>query len=138
MKQRTLIASVVAAAAALGFAAGAWSQDAGGLKNAATGGIDTSSLASASAGNAAGVIEYCLQNNFLAGAAASSMRDKLIGKIGGADNAQQDSGYAAGVKGTLMGSDGKSIELGSIGGSLESNITQKACSAVLEHASSLL
>ena len=126
----------IAAAAALVFATNASSQDLGALQNGA-GGMNLGSLASGSAGNAAGILQFCIGNNYLTGSAATSMKDRLIGKIGGADAAQQDTGYTSGTQGNLIGSDGKSLDITKMG-SLESNLTQQACSAVLNHASSLL
>jgi hypothetical protein len=105
------------------------------MKNIANGNLG--SLSAGSAGNAAGILQYCIQNNYLSGDAAGSMKDRLLGKIGGADSASQDSGYAAGLQGMLTGSDGKSVDITKMG-SLESNLTQKACQAVLQNASSLL
>jgi hypothetical protein len=131
MTQRSI--AWIAAAAALVFATNASSQDLG----AVTGGMDLSSLSSGSAGNAAGILQFCIGNNYLSGNAASSMKDRLVSKIGGADAAQQDTGYASGTQGNLIGRDGKSVDITKMG-SLESNLTQKACSAVLDHASSLL
>lgn len=131
MTQRSI--AWIAATAALVFATNASSQDLG----AVTGGMDLSSLSSGSAGNAAGILQFCISNNYLTANAASSMKDRLVSKIGGADAAQQDTGYADGTQGTLTGRDGKSIDITKMG-SLESNLTQKACGAVLDHASSLL
>jgi len=134
MKQRIVI--VLGVAGSLAFAASA--QDLGALKDAAGGGMDMSSLASGSAGNAAGVIEYCIKNNYLSGDAASSMKDKLIGKIGGEDKAKEDPGYLDGAKGMLTGGDGKSMNLADDPGGLKKKVTEKACGAVLDHAQSLL
>ena len=135
MRQRTLITCAIAGLAALAFAANATSQDLGAMKSLAGGNLG--SLASGSAGNAAGILQYCIQNNYLSGDAAGSVKDRLISKVGGTDAASQDSGYADGLKGMLTGSDGKSVDITKMG-SLESNLTQKACQAVLSNASSLL
>ena len=132
--------SSLAAGFALVFAVGAAAQDLGALKNAATGGVDLGSLASGSAGNAAGILQYCVTNNFLGGndlSNASSMKDKLIGKVGGQDKADADPGFAAGSQGNVIGSDGKSVSIADMG-SLENNLTQTACKAVMNHATSLL
>jgi hypothetical protein len=118
---------------------------AGGLGDLA-GGTDLSSLASGNAGNAAGVIEYCVKNNYLGGDAASSMKDKLMGKAGlGGEN--KDPGFADGANGMVQASDGKSIDLTKLGGGaggmagvgdMKSKLTKKACGAVLDNAKSLL
>ncbi|HEV7491384.1 MAG TPA: DUF2501 domain-containing protein [Rhodanobacteraceae bacterium] len=123
----------IAAVTALVLATSASSQDLGALQ----GGMSLGSLASGSAGNAAGILQFCISNNYLTDSTATSMKDRLIGKIGGADAAQQDSGYTSGAQGNLIGSDGKSLDITKMG-SLESNLTQQACKAVLDHASSLL
>jgi uncharacterized protein DUF2501 len=130
----------LAAGFALAFAATAAAQDPGALQNAATGGIDLGTLASGSAGNAAGILQYCVTNNFLGGADltnASSMKDKLVGKVGGQDKADADPGFAAGTQGNVIGSNGKSVSLVDMG-SLENNLRQTACKAVMNHATSLL
>lgn len=145
MNGRTSIVSIAAGFAALVCATGVSSQDLGALKGAA-GGMDVSSLASGSAGNAAGVIEYCMKNNFLGGD-ASGVKDKLMGKLGGEEKAKQDPGYLDGAKGMLTGGDGKSTDLSSLGGGggaggalgdMKGKVTEKACAAVLDHAKSLL
>jgi len=140
MTRRISITSL-AAGFALVFAVGAAAQDLGALKNAATGGgLDLGSLASGSAGNAAGILQYCVTNNFLGGndlTSASSMKDKLIGKVGGQDKADADPGFAAGSQGNVIGSDGKSVSIADMG-SLENKLTQTACKAVMDHATSLL
>lgn len=118
----------------------------GDMAGGALGGGDMSSLASGSAGNAAGVIGFCVKNNYLGGDAASSMKDKLMGKAGlGADN--KDQGFADGESGLVQTSDGKSVDLSKLGGGaggmagmgdMKSKLTKKACGAVLDHAKSLL
>ena len=88
-------------------------------------------------GNAAGVIQYCVKNNYLSGDAAASMKDKLIGKVGGEEKAKEDSGYVDGAKGMLTGGDGKKMDLADAGG-LKGKLTEQACKAVLEQGQSLL
>ena len=145
MHRRTSIALVITGFAALALTTTAWSQNLGALKDAA-GGMDVSSLASGSAGNAAGVIEYCMKNNFLGGD-ASGVKDQLMGKLGGEEKAKADPGYEEGVKGMLAGGDGKATDLSSLGGGdaaggalgdMKGKLTKQACSAVLDNAKSLL
>ena len=110
----------------------------------AGGGLDPSSLASGSAGNAAGIIEFCVKNNYLGGDAASSIKNALVGKLGGEEQAKADPGYTDGAKGILTGSDGTSTNLGDLAGGagglgdMKGKLTEKACGAVLDHAKSLL
>jgi hypothetical protein len=148
MKSSKVIGVILASGmAAGGFCATAFAGGLGDMAGGALGGGgDMSSLASGSAGNAAGVIEYCVKNNYLGGDMAASMKGKLMGKAGlGSDN--KDPGYSDGAAGLVKTSDGKSVDLSSLGdsaggmagvGDMKSKMTKKACSAVLDHSKSLL
>ena len=94
------------------------------------------SIGGDTAGNAAGVLQYCIQNKYLGGSDASSVKDKLLDKVGiGTQQAQQqDTGYQQGLAGLLSGSDGSSFDLSK----LKSDLKDKACGYVLDNASSLL
>ena len=81
-------------------------------------------------GNAAGVLQYCVKNNYLGGDAAS-IKDKLLAKVTG--QPQQQTGFANGAKGLLQG-DGKSFDLKSVSGKVKT----KACDYVLKNAKSLI
>ncbi|WP_326539395.1 DUF2501 domain-containing protein [Pseudorhodoferax sp.] len=97
-------------------------------------GLGLPSIGSGTASNAAGVLQYCIQNNYLAGGAAG-VKDAVLGKIGlGGDKAEQDKGYQSGLGGILGGSDGSSFDLGKI----KADLKQKACDYVLDNAKSLL
>lgn len=89
-------------------------------------------MGQSSIGNAAGVLQYCVKNNYLSADAAGGVKDKLMGMITG--QKQQQTGYANGAKGMLMGDDGKSLNLKGISGKLKT----KACDYVLKNASSLV
>jgi len=132
MKSKGYFSVVLAAAAALSGAAIA--QDMGSLKGLA-GGMDVSKLASGSAGNAAGVVEYCMKNNFL-GRDAGGIKDQLMGKVN-AGGEKDKADYADGAKGLLKTGDGKSVDIGQ-NGSMKQLVTKKACASVLDHAKSLL
>lgn len=110
----------------------------GGILQGLGNSLPLSSLTPASAGNAAGVLEFCMKNNYLAGGDAQALKDKLMGKIGAGSTqkAKSDSGYLAGLQGLLNGSDGKSVDLS--GGGLKEELTRKACDQVLKHAKSFL
>ncbi|MFC4818749.1 DUF2501 domain-containing protein [Dokdonella ginsengisoli] len=140
MKSKIVLALAVGGCVGLCGVAAAQGLDA--LKGAA-GGADLSSVASGSAGNAAGVIEYCVKNNYLGGDAAGGLKDKLLGKVGGDDASESDkSDYADGAKGVLKTGDGKSVDLGNLGGGqlggMKDKLTKKACASVLDHAKSFL
>jgi len=101
------------------------------------GGLPLSSLSAGSAGNAAGVLEFCIKNNYLSGGDAQSVKDQLMGKVsGGSGQAASDPGYADGAQGILKGSDGKSVDLS--GGGLKEELTRKACDQVLAQGKSFL
>ncbi len=66
-----------------------------------------------------------------------------MGKLTGCDATDADKAdYADGAKGLVKTGDGKSIDLGSLGGGqlggLKDSLTKKACASVLDHAKSLL
>lgn len=92
------------------------------------------SITGSSAGNVAGVLNFCIKNNFLGGKDASSVKDKLMGKLGGAP--ESDKGYKDGAKGLLKGSDGKQLDLS--GGGMKAEITKQVCDTVLSQGKSLL
>lgn len=136
---KTLIAGIALASACAALPATAGQLDS--LKGMMGGG---GSLTSASKGNAAGILQYCVTNNYLGGdSGASGVKDQLLGKLGthaGSDGADgiptgdvqnrsapkptegssaaaptQDKGYLDGAKGLLRTSGGKTLDLGSAG-----------------------
>jgi hypothetical protein len=94
---------------------------------------------SGSMGNVAGILEYCVKNNYLGGASgASGIASKLLGKTKGGTNS---SDYSNGANGILKGKDGGITDLNSIGGGnsdLKSKLTTKACDIVLKQGKSFL
>ena len=132
MKSNVML--LIVAAVAAGSCGIAAAQDMGSLKGLA-GGLDPSKLASGSAGNAAGVVEYCMKNNFLGGDAAG-VKDQLMSKVSGGGESEKTD-YADGAKGLLKTGDGKSVDIGQLG-SMKQSVTKKACASVLDHAKSLL
>lgn len=112
-------------------------QDLGSLKGMA-GDIGMTSMVSDNAGNAAGVIQFCIKNNYLSGDVASTMKDKLLGKVGASDESADDNAdYANGAKGLLSTGNGNTMDLANAGG-LKKSLTKKACESVLDHAKSFL
>lgn len=110
--------------------------------NGASGGLEAAgsalsgqSITAGSTGNVAGVLEFCIKNKYLGGNDASSVKDKLMGKLSG-DSSSSDEGYKDGAKGLLKSSDGKQIDLS--GGGMKENITRKVCDTVLSQGKSLL
>lgn len=95
--------------------------------------------------NIAGVLEYCLQNEYLSGDDAASIEDSLKAKLSGTppstnapdpDSPYLDGAYADGVKGILHGKDGKPINLAGKG--LKAAATRQVCDTVLSTAKSML
>jgi len=102
----------------------------GGMGSALSG----ASLSSGTTGNVAGLLEFCLKNNFLGGTDSASIKDKLMGKLGGTP--APDSGYAEGTQGLLKSRDGKQLDLS--GGGLQEQATRQICDRVLMQAKSML
>ena len=99
------------------------------------GALSGQSLTAGSTGNVAGILEFCIKNNYLKGNAASGVKDALMGKLGGG-SAKSDSGYGDGAKGILNSAGGNKVDLG--GGGLKAEVTRQVCDEVLSQAKSLL
>ena len=135
-----------AGAHAAGLADALKGQASGGSGSSALGGMlgggkEMSALSAAgltspgTAGNAAGVITYCMKNNYLNADKAAQVKDQLLGKMGLAKKEEpKDEGYMSGLSGMVTGSGGKSFNLDKIKGDLK----EKACDYVLDNAKSLL
>ncbi|MFT3777083.1 MAG: DUF2501 domain-containing protein [Ottowia sp.] len=111
------------------------------LRSKAGGGAEMSALSAAgltssgTAGNAAGVITYCVKNNYLNANKAAQVKDQLLGKMGlGQKEEPKDEGYLSGLSGMVKGSGGQTFSLGKVKGKLK----EKACDFVLDNAKSLL
>ena len=90
----------------------------------------------ASPSNTAGLLQYCVRNNYLSGGAASSVKDSLLGKATGSGNSSQDAGFQSGNQGVLQTGKGQNFNLG--GGGIKQQVTHKICALVLQHAKSML
>lgn len=100
------------------------------------GGAGAAGLAgSGTASNAAGVITYCMQNNYLNANKAEQVKDQLLGKLGLPQKEEpKDQGYKDGLMGVIKGDGGKSFNMDKIKGDLK----EKACDMVLDNAKSFL
>ncbi|MEN3365044.1 MAG: hypothetical protein V7606_2318 [Burkholderiales bacterium] len=98
-------------------------------------GLSAQSLTAGSTGNVAGLLQYCISNNYLGGEGASSVKDKLMGKVSGG-SPSSDSGYKDGAKGLLNSSSGKRLDLS--GGGMNEQVTKQICEKVLAQGKSLL
>lgn len=95
------------------------------------------SLTSGSTGNVAGVLEFCIKNNYVSGSGASSVKDSLMSKLpGGSSAASSDSGYSDGAKGILSSSSGQQLDLS--GGGLKQQATKQICDKILAQGKSML
>jgi hypothetical protein len=106
----------------------------GGMKGLA-GSLSGQSLASGSIGNVAGLLQYCVTNNYLGGEDTNPVQEKLMNKLPGGTKST-DPGYTDGLKGMLHAKDGKQLDLG--GGGMQAQLTKQACDTVLSQAKSLL
>jgi hypothetical protein len=97
------------------------------------GGMNLGSLTSSSTGNVAGVLQFCVKNNYLGGD-ASSVKDGLMSKLGGSSSS--DSGYTDGSKGILDSGSGKKVDLS--GSGLKEQITKQVCDKILAQGKSML
>jgi hypothetical protein len=97
-----------------------------------------SSITSGSTGNAAGIIDYCVKNNYLSGDSASSVKDQLMDKTTGAKNqpAESNLDYIGGARGIVTGSSGQSVDLSTAG--LKGKAVKKVCEKILDQAKSML
>jgi len=77
---------------------------ASGLGGAASSLESLSSITSGSIGNAAGVIQFCVKNNYLSSEDASPVKNQLLGKLTGSGNkpAESNPDYINGAKGIVM------------------------------------
>jgi hypothetical protein len=97
-------------------------------------GGDLPSVTQAGPANTAGVLQYCVQNSYLSDGVAGPAKNALLGQVPGSG---QSSDFKAGSNGLLQTGNGQSFNLGG-GGGIKSQMTQKVCDMVLQHAKSLL
>ncbi|EIC84165.1 DUF2501 domain-containing protein [Serratia sp. M24T3] len=105
----------------------------------------SSNLTSKSSTNAAGVLQYCVQNNVLSATSATSVKDKLVSKLGIQDSSTtQKADYQDGINGILHTGTGQNVDLNSLGGGtaglsqIKEKVKTKACNVVLKQAKSFL
>jgi Protein of unknown function (DUF2501) len=93
------------------------------------------SVSQASPSNLAGVLQYCVKNNYLSGGDANSVKDSLTSKITGGGHNPPGNQYQSGSNGLLETGNGNNFSLG--GGGIKDQATKKVCDLVLSHAKSL-
>jgi hypothetical protein len=116
---------------------GGGSGSSGGLGNLGGlgGTLSGQSVTSGSASNVAGLLEFCIKNNYLSGNSAASVKDSLMSKIPGG-KPSSDSGYSSGAKGILSSSDGGQLDLS--GGGMKKQFTKQVCDKILAQGKSML
>ncbi len=92
-------------------------------------GLASGSTSLASPQNTAGALAYCQQQGY-APDAATTVKDRLLSKIGGQQAASQDSGYMSGLSGILQAGNGGSFDLSK----LKDVIGRKVCGAIADRA----
>jgi hypothetical protein len=131
---------LIGACIALAVSQAAMAADLSQLKGLMGGSSSGASLSSGTLGNAAGVLGYCAQNNYLSGNTATDVKDKVLAKLGASQPAaapvEKSNDYLSGLKGVLNSGDGKQVDLGSPG--IKETITKKVCDAVLKQGKSFL
>jgi hypothetical protein len=114
------------------------------------------SMTSGSIGNVAGLLKYCIGNDYLSGSNASAVQSMLMGKLP-ASVQTKDPGYRDGAKGLLHATDGNTLDLNGggsgssgasgtagaigasgVGGDVQAQLTKTACDTVLAQAKSFL
>ena len=81
--------------------------------------------------NVAGVLGYCQKQGYTK-SKTEMVKEKLMGKLGGEQEAEQDIGYQQGLKGVLQGENGQGFNLSS----LKDQVGEKACGLVADRAMS--
>jgi hypothetical protein len=100
-------------------------------------GMGLPSVGSASPNNLAGLLQFCVQNNYLGGTDASSVKSSLLSKFDGSSQPpEQNSGFSSGASGILDTGNGQTTTLGGTG--IKAQVTKKVCDLVLKHAQSQL
>ncbi len=92
------------------------------------------SLSAGTMTNAAGVLQYCVQNNIVDNN-VSSVKDKLLGKLGLADTQKQQetTDYRQGLMGLLNTGNNQQVDLKSLGDTpIGKKVKTKACDLVLK------
>jgi hypothetical protein len=87
-------------------------------------------LSSMSAGNAAGVLGYCVKNKVLSGSGATNALGGLMKKPG----ITSSKGYSSGQAGNILTGNGQKLSLDQV----PSQMKSQACNAVLKQAPKLL
>jgi hypothetical protein len=127
-----------------------------GAESKSMAGMAGMSMTSGSIGNVAGLLKYCIGNDYLSGTNASKVQNMLMGKLPGGVQTK-DPAYSDGEKGVLHATDGSTLNLNGgesgssgasgaagaigaagVGGDIQAELTKTACNTVLAQAKSFL
>jgi hypothetical protein len=88
-------------------------------------------------GNAAGILQYCVQNNYLGNSDAVPVRDQLMSKLAANSGqpAESNPDYVNGTNGILSGSSGQTLDLSTAG--LKAAAAKHLCGKILDQAKSM-
>jgi len=101
MKMRIGVIARICLGASLLLAGSAAAQDLSKLGGMLGGG--GTSMKSGSMGNVTGLLQYCVQNNYLGGnSGAAGIKDQLLGKMGGASSTPMAGGDTSASKGNML------------------------------------
>jgi hypothetical protein len=114
-----------------GLTGGSSSGGVGSLSSALSGGSVTSSNSS----NVAGVLQFCIKNNYLGGNSASSVKDSLMSKLPGGTSSSNSS-FTDGSNGVLDTGSGQKLSLG--GDGVKQQLTKQICDKILDQGKSML
>jgi hypothetical protein len=95
------------------------------------------SLQSAGPANVTGVLQYCINNNYLGSGSSSGIAGKLTSLLGGQEQAAASPDYQSGLKG-ILGSSKSDDKLNLGSGDLKGKVVETVCDKVLEYGQSLL
>ncbi|WP_447871826.1 DUF2501 domain-containing protein [Serratia fonticola] len=97
-------------------------------------------LSSSSMTNAAGILQYCVQNNVLSANGTEAVKEQLLNKLGITSTANANSeDYQQGLGGLLNTGKGNTLDLNSLGTSqITEKVKQKACDLVLKQGMSFI
>ena len=107
----------------------------GGSGGGPLGGLGVPSVTQASPSNIGGILQYCIQNNYLSGGSASSIKNSIVSKLMPSQGTTSRD-FLAGNNGMLQTGQGQNFSLA--GGGLKEELTRKVCDLVLQHAKALL
>lgn len=134
MRSSVIVAAAVTVLVGVGSAPASHAQLLDQLKGAAGGSTALPSVGQQGVGNTAGVLQYCVQNNYLDGKSADPVRNSLMNHVPGQSG---DNSYRQGSQGVVETGNGQNYNLGGSGG-LKEQASKQVCDLVLKHARSLL